>query len=151
MSTFLKSVHNINARKRFLEEQQALRDQARLIGAPEPVFSPDPLMAPLDGRFEGREDSILAPSEIKRKSQAMQQERVNPTDLSLFNDANAVRPPEPSKGFFGPAKDIIGKGVNQFGDKVVADTIGWATYKGLGGGSALSGALSTLGEGKELR
>lgn len=151
MSTFLKSVHNINARKRFLEEQQALRDQARLIGAPEPVFSPDPLMTSLDGRFEGREDSILAPSEIKRKTQAMQQEKVNPTDLSLFNDADAVRPPEPSEGFFGAAKDIIGKGVNQLGDKLVADTVGWAAYKGLGGGSAFSGALSTLGEGERAK
>lgn len=148
MSTFLKSVHNINARKQFLEEQQALKDQARLIGAPTPVFEPDPEMAPFEGRFAGRESALLAPSEIKRKTQAMQQEKVNPLDLSLFNDANAVTPPTPSEGFFGGVKDILGKAGNAVADKIVADSIGWAAYKGLGGGSSLSGALSTLGEGE---
>ena len=151
MSTFLKSVHNINARKQFLEEQQALKDQARLIGAPTPVFEQDPEMAPFEGRFAGRESALLAPSEIKRKTRAMQQEKVNPLDLSLFNDANAVTPPTPSEGFFGGAKDILGKAGNAVADKIVADSIGWAAYKILGGGSSLLGALSTLGEGERAK
>lgn len=151
MSTFLKSVHNINARREALLENQRLTDEARYRGQlpnphqsviQNPMEDEELQFSPYQGIWEGSESALIAPSQAKARLNDI--ENATQALARPFNYENAENLVTPGSGIIGRAGDLAGSAIHGVWDAAagVGGTLGyWAR-----GGGETFGAIGNLDE-----
>lgn len=151
MSTFLKSVHNINARREALLENQRITDEARYRGelpnpnhsiVQNPMDEEGPQFEPYQGIWEGSESALIAPSKAKARLNDI--ENATQALARPFSFENAENPVVPSSGIVGKAGDVVKAAVHGVWDSA-AGLGGTGAYWARGGGETF-GAIGNLDE-----